>query len=265
MDFQDIIYEVEDNVARLTLNRPEKLNALTWGTWAEIESAMDLANNDDDVRCVLITGQGRGFSAGSDLTAPATDAAAQPRPFRGRHELMRSRYRGTEAVYECRKPTIAAVNGVCVGAGFSLALACDMRIAAEPARFSAIFVKRGITADTGCTWYLPRIVGMEQAKRMMFTGKFVDSAEALRIGLVGEVVPLAELPERSMALAREVAHGPSVAIELMKRLTNESMDNTLAVQIEQETFLQQVTRDTEDAKEGRLSFLESREPVFRGR
>jgi 2-(1,2-epoxy-1,2-dihydrophenyl)acetyl-CoA isomerase len=178
---------------------------------------------------------------------------------------MRSRYLGTAQVYHCRKPTIAAVNGASVGAGFSLAMACDIRIASEAARFSAIFVKRAIVADTGCTWFLPRLVGVENALKLMYTGQIIDAKEALRMGLVSEVVPADELQNRATALAREIADGPSVAIELMKRLTQESMTRGLDEQIELEQFLQGITSRTEDAAEGRNSFLERREPVFKGR
>jgi 2-(1,2-epoxy-1,2-dihydrophenyl)acetyl-CoA isomerase len=265
MDFEDILYDVQDGIARLTLNKPDKLNALSWGTWAEIEQAIARADEDDDTKVVVITGAGRGFSAGTDLTVRTPESQWPARPFQGRTALTRSRYLGTAQVYHCRKPTIAAVNGVSVGAGFSLAMACDIRIASESARFSAIFVKRAIVADTGCTWFLPRLVGIENALKMMYTGQMVPAAEALRMGLVSEVVPADALEERVTALATEIARGPSVAIELMKRLTQEAGTRGLDEQIELEQFLQQVTHNTEDAAEGRNSFLEKREPVFKGR
>jgi len=265
MEFRDITYGVEDGIARLTLNKPEKLNALSWGSWAEIENAIAEADADDAVKVVLITGNGRGFCAGTDLTGQGSESDWPARPLGGRPGMMRSRYLGTAQVYHCRKPTIAAVNGASVGAGFSLAMACDIRIASEAARFSAIFVKRAIVADTGCTWFLPRLVGVENALRMMYTGKIIDAAEALRIGLVSEVVPADDLAERATALATEIATGPSVAIELMKRLTQESMTRDLDSQIELEQFLQGITNQTEDVKEGRASFVERREPVFKGR
>ena len=265
MAFKDITYEVNDGVGLVTLNKPEKLNAMTWGSWAELETALKRAEDDDATRCVVITGAGRGFCAGTDLTATETEADWHPRPFSGRDEQMRSRYLVMEQVYHCRKPTIAAVNGASAGAGFSLALACDIRIASEAARFSAIFVKRAIVADTGCTWFLPRIVGMEQALKMLYTGRLVPAGEALAMGLVSEVVPADRLMPRSLELASEIAHGPSVAIELMKRLAHEAWDKDLQVQIEHEQMLQGVTARTEDVKEGRLSFLEKREPRFAGR
>ena len=265
MQFNDILYSVEAGIARITLNKPEKLNALTWGSWAEIENAIAMAESDDAAKVVLITGAGRGFCAGTDLTAGTAEADWPERPLTGRPGMMRSRYLATAQVYHCKKPTIAAVNGASVGAGFSLAMACDIRIASEAARFSAIFVKRAIVADTGCTWFLPRLVGIENALKMLYTGRIVDAAEALRIGLVSEVVPADELLTRSGALATEIANGPSVAIELIKRVTQEGLTRSLDEQIEMEQFLQGITSKSEDAIEGRQSFLERREPVFKGR
>ncbi|MCC7365308.1 MAG: enoyl-CoA hydratase/isomerase family protein [Dehalococcoidia bacterium] len=266
MAYKDIRYEVGgDGIARLTLNKPDRLNALSWGTWAEIEHAIDAANNDDAVKVVLITGEGRGFSAGTDLTGQGDEANWHPRPVTGREAKYRSRYLGTATVYNCTKPTIAAVNGVAVGAGFSLSMACDIRIASEVARFSAIFVKRAIVADTGCTWFLPRLVGLERALEMMYTGRMVGAAEAKEIGLVSEVVPADQLIERATALATEIAKGPSLAVELNKRLAQGAYTRGLEEQIELEEYLQAITHRSEDAVEGRQSFLEKRDPVFKGR
>lgn len=264
MGYADIRYEVADGIARLTLNKPDRLNALSWGTWAEVESAVDIANSDDAVKVVVLTGEGRGFSAGTDLTGQGDESQWHPRPLAGREAKFRSRYLATATVYNCTKPTIAAVNGVAVGAGFSLAMACDIRIASEAARFSAIFVKRAIVADTGCTWFLPRLVGQERALEMMYTGRMVGAEEALRIGLVSEVVPAEQLSERVTALATDIAKGPSLAVELNKRLTRDGWRRTLEEQIELEEYLQAVTLRSEDALEGRASFAEKREPHFRG-
>jgi 2-(1,2-epoxy-1,2-dihydrophenyl)acetyl-CoA isomerase len=263
-DFVDLLYGVNDGTAWITLNRPEKLNALTWSSWAEIETAIDHADADDAVRCVVITGAGRGFCAGTDLTADPNQPQF-PRPIEGRAALQRTRYLGPERVHRCRKPVIAAVNGVAVGAGLSLALAADIRIAAQSARFSAIFVKRGIGPDTGATWFLPRLVGSDQALAMLWTGKMVPADEAREIGLVTEVVSDDTLIERTTELAGAIAHGPSIAIEIAKRLVYDGATRDLVTQTEQEQFLQQATQGTEDAKEGRLSFIERREPRFTGR
>jgi 2-(1,2-epoxy-1,2-dihydrophenyl)acetyl-CoA isomerase len=263
--FRDILYTVTDGIARITLNKPSKLNALSWGSWAEIENAVAMAESDDAVKVVVFTGAGRGFCAGTDLTASTPEEDWPARPFPGRSEMMRSRFLATAQVYHCSKPTIAAVNGACVGAGFSLAMACDIRVAADSARFSAIFVKRAIVADTGSTWLLPRLVGPEWAYRLLYTGEIIGARQAEQIGLVSQVVSDEELPAATDALAGAIARGPSVAIELMKRLVQEGATRGLGEQIELEQFLQQITHQTEDAEEGRRSFLEKREPVFKGR
>ena len=264
MEFRDLLFQVDDHVAWITLNRPEKLNAATWSTWAEVETAIDQAEADDDVRCVVITGAGRGFCAGTDLTADPTQPEF-PRPVQGRAAALRSRFLGPERVHRCRKPVIGAINGAAVGAGLSLALSCDIRVAASSARFSAIFVKRGISPDTGVTWFLPRLVGNDRALEMLWTGRLVGAEEAKSLGLATEVVADDQLRARATELAHAIAHGPSVAIEIAKRLVRDSEGRDLVTQIEQEEFMQAATRGTEDAKEGRLSFLEKREPRFTGR
>lgn len=261
--FRDITFEVRNGIAEIRLNRPEKLNALSWDSWAEIEAAVQSADGDDNARVILFTAEGRGFCAGTDLRTSEREPVE--RPFTGRAGLTRTRYLGPEQVHSSRKPTIAAVQGPCVGAGLSLALACDLRIIARSARFSAIFVKRGISADTGATWLLPRRVGLEKALRMLWTGDFVSGPDAVAAGLAGEMVEDDELADRARELAHRIANGPTLALELMKRLTYEGLERDMRTQVEQEQFLQQMTAGTEDAKEGRQSFLEKREPVFRGR
>ncbi len=264
MEFEDILWEVDaDGVAHLTLNKPGKLNAISLDTVAEIEHAVALANDDDAVRCILLTGAGRGFSSGTDLVDRGGDRVE--RPFPGRARLTRSTMLAPAYLYNCAKPSVAAINGVCVGAGFSLALACDIRIASTEARFSSIFVKRAIVPDSGASWLLPRRVGLEHALRMMYTGRMVDAGEAKEIGLVSEVAPHDELMTRASALAREIARGPSVAVEVSKKLVRESLHRGIEEQTEMENFYQTFMQQTEDIKEGRLAFVEKREPNFRGR
>ncbi len=264
MEFQDILWEVdEDGVAHLTINRPEKLNAISLDTLAEVEQAIAGANDDDNVRCILITGAGRGFSSGTDLTARGGNRVE--RPFPGRNGITRSTMLWPAYLYNSNKPSVCAVNGVCVGAGFSFALAADIRIASTEARFSAIFVKRAIVPDSGASWLLPRRVGMEHALRMMYTGRMVGAEEAKEIGLVSEVASPDELMDRAGALAREIARGPSVAIEVSKKLVRESVHRNIEEQTELENFYQGFMQQTEDVKEGRLAFVEKREPNFQGR
>lgn len=263
MDLRDLLFEIDDGVARITLNKPEKLNALSWSSWAEIETVIEACNDDDAVRCVLITGAGRGFCSGTDLTA--TGGEASPRPYKGRTGVLRTTHLAPATVYDCRKPTIAAINGVCVGGGLSLALACDIRIASAAARFCAVFTKRGISGDTGSTWFLPRLIGMERALEMLYTGRMVDAEEARRSGLVSEVLPADAFMTRAEDLAGEIAHGPTLAIEINKRLTRDGLQRSLAEQIEAEEYHQAITHNSEDAVEGRRSFEEKREPAFKGR
>ncbi|HCV00920.1 MAG: hypothetical protein CL897_05825 [Dehalococcoidia bacterium] len=264
MEFEDILWEIDaDGVAELTLNKPEKLNAISLDTVAEIEHAIAIANDDDNVRCVLLTGAGRGFSSGTDLTARGGNRVK--RPFPGRSGITRSNMLGPAFVYACNKPTVAAVNGVCVGAGFSLALACDIRIASTEARFSSIFVKRAIVPDSGASWLLPRRVGLEHALRMMYTGRMVGADEAKEIGLISEIAPGEELMGRARDLAREIARGPSVAIEVSKKLVRDSLHRGIEEQVEMEHYYQNYMQQTEDVQEGRLAFVEKREPNFQGR
>ena len=266
VDFKEILHEVNNGVAWVTLNKPDKLNALSWSTWAELEHAITLANQDDDTRVLVVTGAGRGFCSGTDLTDGLSEEDWQPRPFPGRAGKMRSRHLGAAYLYRCTKPTIAAVNGVAVGAGLSVALACDIRIAAESARFSSIFVKRALVPDMGATWLLPRLIGSAQALQMMWTGRMVSADEALAMGLVNEVVANEALRDRVSELATEIAGGPSVAIELTKRLVRDGAhEPSIETQALLEERLQAICRDTEDAVEGALAFAEKREPVFKGR
>jgi 2-(1,2-epoxy-1,2-dihydrophenyl)acetyl-CoA isomerase len=238
---------------------------MSWGSWAEMEQAIAAADADDDVRCVVITGEGRGFCAGTDLTNQGSEADWPERPRGGRPGRVRSRYLATADVYNCKKPTITGLNGVAAGAGFSLAISTDIRFASDQARMTTVFTKRAIVADTGSTWLLPRLVGPSVAMDLLYTARMVDAHEALRIGLVNHVVPHEQFRERLEEFAASIANGPSLAIELDKTLVRTWMDRSLEDQIEREQFLQSYTSGSEDAREGRQSFLEKREPVFRGR
>jgi 2-(1,2-epoxy-1,2-dihydrophenyl)acetyl-CoA isomerase len=266
MELRDIRYEVRDAIAWVTLNKPEKLNAMSWGSWSEMEQCIAAANADDEVRCVVITGEGRGFCAGTDLTGQGTEDQWPARPRQGRVGRVRSRFLATADIYHCKKPTVAGLNGVAAGAGFSLAISTDIRFASDQARLTTVFRNRGIVADTGSTWLLPRIVGPSVALDLMYTARMVNAQEALRIGLVNFVVPHEEFREKLEEYARSIAHGPSIALELDKSLVQTWSDRSLEDQVEREQFLQQAyTQGSEDAREGRMSFLEKRDPVFRGR
>lgn len=264
MSYRDILVERQDGIVLVTLNKPDKLNAMTWDSWAEVEDALAQADRNDEDKVVVFTGAGRGFCSGTDLTADQTSTDT-PKGEPSRRQKLRSRYLVTSSVIGCAKPTIAAVNGAAAGAGFSLALACDIRIASEQARFAAIWSRRALVPDLGCSYLLPRIVGTAKALEMMYTGDIIDAQEALGIGLVSRVVPHQELMPAVMELAGRIARGPSIAIELTKRLAYRDQMEALAAQTEYEEHLQSICNQTEDVQEGRRSFIERREPNFKGR
>jgi len=261
MTYNDISVEKRGGIVVLTLNRPDRLNAVTWNTWAEIEDAIQRSVEDDEVRVLVITGNGRGFCSGTDLVA----AAGQQRPAQSRRERLRPRYASCVKLVACPKPAIAAVNGIAAGAGLALALACDIRIAGEEARFSAIWSRRALAPDFGCSYLLPRIVGIAKALELMYSGDIIDAEQALCIGLVSQVVAQDELMATALALAERIAQGPPVAIELTKRLAYQPWREALEAQVQYEEHFQRFCAESEDAQEGIRSFLEKRQAGFKGR
>ncbi|MFQ5826704.1 MAG: enoyl-CoA hydratase/isomerase family protein [Dehalococcoidia bacterium] len=265
MAFQEIIFEREGGVATLTLNRPDKLNSITPLTSQEIVTALEEVEADDELKVLILTGAGRAFCSGADLTTVSTEAAAQKsrtlylNPFDWLGQVF-LRFR------ELSKPTIAAINGIVTGSGFSISLGCDLRIASEAATLSLIFVKRGLMAGCGATYHLPRLIGTAKALELMWTGDVIDAREAERIGLVNRVVPAEELMKQARELAEGIANGPSVAIELTKRAVYRGLEaNNFIAHMGYEAWAQTTCLGTEDFEEGRRAFLEKRTPVFKGR
>ncbi len=263
MTYQCLRYEVQDRIATLTLNRPERLNALGGTLREDLIDAVTKSTADPNVGVLVITGAGRGFCSGGDVksmsehdqTGQTLSASEQLAPLRDRAIL---------AMRDCPKPVIAAINGAAAGAGMNLALACDMRIASTAAKFSQAFVKRGLAPDWGGSYFLPRVVGIAKACELIFTGDTIDAAEALKLGIVNAVVAPEELMAETFKLARKIAAGPPVAIQLAKRAIYHNQDVDLRAALEFETFAQGVCKNTEDAKEGVRAFVEKRTPVFRG-
>ena len=268
MTYETIILEVDEGVATLILNRPDKLNALDPTLLQESARVIAELNDDDEVKALIITGAGRAFCSGADLAAPVSGTnlnqpgigrRARLDPFVSFGWLVRQ-------IDEFAKPVIAAINGIAAGGGLAIPLACDIRIASENARFSCVFVRRGLVADCGTTFYLPRIVGIDKALELMWTGDFVDANVAERIGLVTRVVPAEDLMDVAKEFALRIARGPSVSIELQKRLTYEGLKTTsVQTQMAHEDFAQHICYQTEDAKEGAVSFFEKRDPHFTGK
>ncbi|MDP7470119.1 MAG: enoyl-CoA hydratase-related protein [Dehalococcoidia bacterium] len=267
--FEEITLTREGRVAILRLKRPQKLNALTPRMlWYEITPALDQITEDSRVGALVITEEGKGFSAGADVSGLQRAAAAggmashpdfkSPEPWGRRYEFI-ARLRNLP------KPTIAAVNGVAAGAGLSISLACDIRIASENARFSSAFIRRGLVPDAGGTFFLPRLLGTARALELMYTGDVIGAQEAERIGLVNRVVAAADLMTATLELASRIASGPPIALALTKRIVYQWLEQNLLTQVEYEAYNQRLCRETEDFKEGIESFVEKRAPKFKGR
>ncbi|HEY90686.1 MAG TPA: hypothetical protein G4O07_02525 [Dehalococcoidia bacterium] len=265
MEREATIYEKTNGVATLTLNRPDKLNALGGRLGIELEQTLEEANADTEVNVLVITGAGRGFCSGADLSSLGSTSDQVGRGLVSKSPAAGGIRSFALQLQNFEKPTIAAVNGPAVGAGLSLALACDIRIASDRARFAQIFIKRGLVPDTGSSYFLPRVVGMERACEMVFTGDILDARRALEYGLVSRVVPHDDLMSEVNVLAGKIAAGPAIAMKLAKRSLYRGEVTDLASALEFEGYMQGICFGTEDFKEGIAAFLEKREPDFKGR
>lgn len=264
MESKDLLLERQGHVAVLTLNRPDKMNAISAAMRTDFPLALHQAQDDDSIRALILTGAGRGFCSGADVAAQAAKGAAALDEV-SRNAVLKLAGEFVLGFEKINKPVIAAINGIAAGIGLTMTLASDIRLASDKARFSAIWVKRGLVADGGATLLLPLIVGMEKALELAFTGDIIDAAEAERIGLVSRVVPHEELMNRAMELAEKIAKGPPISVELVKRLMWEKIRNRLREQLLAETYAQNVCRTTQDQKEAVNAFLEKREPQYKGR
>lgn len=258
--YETILYEVSEGVAVVTLNRPDKFNAFTAVMNKEITDALKQAQKDADVRCIVLTGAGRAFNAGQDLSDVSGGGDVDYGGFlRDRYNPMILQFQKTE------KPIIAAVNGVAAGAGMSVALACDIRLASEKASFVNAFVNIGLVPDSGGCYFLPRIVGIGKALELAMTGEKVSSEEALRIGLVNQVYPAESFMEDALAYARKLASLPTKGIGFIKRTMYKGLEMGLEETLEYEAFAQEAAGSTADHKEGVTAFMEKRAPRFTGR
>jgi len=268
MPYKLIKVDIEEEVATLTLNRPDKLNCLNAGILHEMSKAIGEINSDDGVKALILTGEGRAFCSGADLAEqPYGTDKNQPGISRAEHITPFVSFGWVvKHIEDFTKPVIAAVNGIAAGGGLSLALAADVRIASENAAFSAIFVKRGLVPDCGVSYYLPRLVGVSKALELMWTGEKIDAGEAERIGMVNKVVPHDHLMKSANEFAQVLAKGPSLAIEMIKRMAYVGLKaDSVITQMAVEDFMQQVCRESEDVREGVMGFLEKRPPRFKGK
>jgi 2-(1,2-epoxy-1,2-dihydrophenyl)acetyl-CoA isomerase len=264
MAYQQIAVARDGGVLTITLNRPDKLNAMTGVMSDELVDVLTSARDDEEVRALVVTGAGRGFCAGQDLTEFEEAYRSGERPDIREH-LTRSYHRLIPLVVETPKPVIAAVNGVAAGAGVSLAAACDIRIAGEDARFTQAFVKIGLVPDSGGTWLLPRIVGFARAMELSITGEVIDAAAALEIGLVNRVVAGDVLEEEVSELAARLSVMPTAAIAETKALLRGALGLGLEAALAAEADAQARMGQTDDHLEGVMAFAEKREPRFQGR
>ncbi|HZO83390.1 MAG TPA: enoyl-CoA hydratase [Candidatus Binataceae bacterium] len=269
MATEHLLAERRAGVLYLTLNQPDKLNALSDQMIAGLLEELGRAAHDTEVRCVVVTGAGRGFCSGGDVSRmrarnEAAGGGAEPTVEQRMAQLRRSE-EVSLLLHEIPKPTIAAINGAAAGAGLSIALACDIRIAADTARLITAFARVGFSGDFGGTWLMTRLVGPARAKEFYFLADPISAEQALALGLVNRVVAAAALSAETEALAKRLASGPSIAYGYMKANINTALTADLRTLLDREAVGQTLTGRTEDHKEAVKAFLDKREPTFRGR
>src|ERR1700687_5806430 len=267
----DLLTELKDRVLYLTMNRPDKLNAMSTEMMGAMVANLARAATNPEVGAVVLTGAGRGFCAGGDITAMRDrneGAGANGGTETTIEDRVAGLRRGEEAslmLHQMPKVTIAAVNGPAAGAGLSIALACDIRIASDAARFGTAFARVGYSGDFGGSYFLTQLVGPAKARELYFSAEVINAEEALKLGMVNRVVPAASLAEEVHAYAKRIASGPTVAYGYMKANLNLALRGDLRAVLEREAFGQSLTGLTQDHKEGVKAFLENREPKFHGR
>lgn len=261
MKYETFLYSQQNGIVTITLNRPEKLNALSDQMIRELCKVTSELKEDDSTKVVVITGSGRAFCAGGDLNAEIFTTPSSV-------ELKKVLNKTHQYIFNLRtmeKPVIAAVNGLAVGGGCDLTLACDIRIASDTSRFSLAYANVGLHPDLGASYLLAPLVGFGKACELLFTGKMIDAREAERIRMVNEVVPAAQLMDKVTEMAQAIARGPSIAIGYAKTSLYQSWNRDILSAQEEEARIQAVVWTTEDAKEGIKAFAEKRKPVFKGK
>lgn len=262
-----LLTELKDRVLYISLNRPDKLNAMSNEMMTGLLEALTQAASDSKIGAVVLTGAGRGFCAGGDITAMrARNESSAPAPTI--EERVAGLRRGEDVsllLHEMPKVTIAAVNGPAAGAGLSLAMACDIRLASDAARFGTAFAKVGFSGDYGGTWSLTRLVGSAKAREMYFTGDIINADEALKLGIANRVFPATSFRDEVHAFASKIANGPTIAYSYMKANLNAAINHELRELLDREAWGQTMTGHTEDHREAVKAFLEKRPPTFKGR
>ena len=260
--YETLLYSLEGGIGSITLNRPEVYNALNEEMKKELNDALRTAEADEQVRCIVIRGAGdKAFCSGQDLKEHSGKESKRSL----KDSLEKSYNPMIRRMRRMEKPIVGMINGVAAGAGLSIALACDMRIAAEHAKLIEVFVRIALVPDSGSHWFLPRLVGMARAFEYSAMGTDVTAQEAERVGLVNKVVPSAELERTTADLARRLAEGPTKTIGLIKRTLNKSLSSDLDALLEYEAMIQEIASQTDDHREGIAAFLEKRKANFKGK
>ena len=261
---EDLLETVKDGVATLTMNRPERLNAMSRPMLAAMLEALERLAADSEIGVVVLTGAGRAFCAGGDVKAMAEGREFGEAPLERKAQELRSRMEVARWLHEMPKPTIAIVRGAAAGAGLSLALACDLRIAGDTARFGTAFARVGYSGDFGGSFFLTQLVGPAKARELYFTAEMLDAQQALALGLVNRVVPDSRLEEETLALAGRLARGPRIAFRYMKRNLNAAESGGLKDLLDLEAWHHTRCGETADHREAARAFVEKRDPIFRG-
>jgi len=256
-----VLLNITDGVAVITLNQPKSMNALSPELQEELFQIIAQVGKDRSVGAVVLTGNGRAFCAGGDLNLLTSGISVAEM----RSTLKTFQDNAIIPLVEMEKPVIAAVNGAAMGAGFNVALCCDLIYAANTAVFGQVFVNLGLTPDNGGFYFLPRLIGLPRAKELMFTGRSVNAQEALEMGLVNKVFEAEKLLDETIAFAKKFAAGPRIAIGMTKKILNDSITLTLNESLDLEAMAQAVAYSTEDYQEGVQAFFEKRKPVFKGK
>ncbi|MBW1785052.1 MAG: enoyl-CoA hydratase/isomerase family protein [Deltaproteobacteria bacterium] len=261
MSYETLIFEKKEGVGIVTLNRPKRLNALSFQLKDELSAVFDEIGQDDEIKVVILTGGDKAFSAGADIKERSTMERTQTEAYFDQlksHEFYKK-------LENFEKPIIAAISGVAVGGGCELSLVCDLRIASETAQFGLPEVKIGVIPGAGGTQRLPRLIGITRAKELLYTGEFIDADEAYRIGLVNKVVPLDQFMKEAMSLALKLVQKPPLPVKYLKRAVNVGMQLDLSSALDYEAQVFAMLACSEDRKEGFMAFVEKRKPVFKGR
>ena len=261
---EDVLLDLEDKVLTITLNRPDKLNALSGAMIETVNSALIDSATDSEIGCILITGAGRGFCAGGDISAMSGEATEEL-TFEDRIDRQKQGQEMSRLLYMGPKVTIAAVNGAAAGAGLGIAMSCDLRLASEKAKFTTAFARVGFGGDYGTTWQLTQLVGQAKAKELFFLSEVLTADDALGLGLANKVLPAETFLADATAVASQIANGPLVSFRYMKENVRYAVTQDFHTILDREAMTHLRCGQTEDHKEGVAAFMEKRAPQFKGR